>query len=473
MDERMQHSGEKKMSEIKTDEREQLASRIGFLLISAGCAIGLGNVWRFPFITGKYGGAAFVLVYLVFLLLLGLPIMIMEFSIGRAGRKNIAGAIRALEPSKSKWHIVGYLGILGNIILMMFYTTVAGWGFAYLYREATGAFNGLEPAEIGAMFGAFLGSTGELIFWMAVVVIMGFFICSLGLQKGVEKAGKVMMSGMFIMLLILVFKAVTLPGASAGLSFYLKPDFSSLSGEAIYAAMGQAFFTLSLGIGSMAIFGSYIGKERSLTGESLNVMALDTIVALLAGMVIFPAAFAFGVDVGTGPGLVFVTLPNIFNQMLGGQIWGTLFFLFLTFAAMTTVIAVFENIMAFTIDEWGWTRKKAALMNGIGIFILSLPCALGFGPWSSFAPLGEGTVVLDLEDFILSNNLLPLGALVFVLFCTNGFGWGWSNFIKEADTGEGIKFPKWIKPYVTYVLPLIILIVFVMGWKDVILKLLA
>jgi NSS family neurotransmitter:Na+ symporter len=461
------------MSEIKTGERELLASRVGFILISAGCAIGLGNVWRFPFIAGKYGGAAFVLVYLLFLLLLGLPIMIMEFSIGRAGRKNIAGAIRALEPPQSKWHIVGYLGIIGNVILMMFYTTVAGWGFAYLYREATGTFNGLPPEEIGAMFGAFLGSTGELIFWMAIVVILGFFICSLGLQKGVEKAGKIMMSGMFIMLLILVAKSVTLPGASAGLSFYLKPDFSSLSGEAIYAAMGQAFFTLSLGIGSMAIFGSYIGKERSLTGESLHVMALDTIVALLAGMVIFPAAFAFGVDVGAGPGLVFVTLPNIFNQMLGGQIWGTLFFLFLTFAAMTTVIAVFENIMAFTIDEWGWTRKKAALINGIGIFILSLPCALGFGPWSSFAPLGEGTVVLDLEDFILSNNLLPLGALVFVLFCTNGFGWGWSNFIKEADTGEGIKFPRWIKPYVTYVLPLIIFVVFVVGWKDVILKLLA
>ncbi|MCQ1535404.1 sodium-dependent transporter [Methanosarcina sp. KYL-1] len=461
------------MSERKTGEREQLGSRLGFLLISAGCAIGLGNVWRFPFITGKYGGAAFVLVYLAFLLLLGLPIMVMEFSIGRAGRKNIAGAMRALEPAKSKWHIFGYLGIIGNVILMMFYTTVAGWGFAYFYRELTGAFSGLAPEEIGTAFGAFLGSTGELIFWMAIVVVLGFFVCSLGLQKGVERVGKFMMSGMFIMLLILVFKAVTLPGADAGLSFYLKPDFSNFGWEGIYAAMGQAFFTLSLGLGGMAIFGSYIGKERSLTGESLHVMALDTLVALLAGMVIFPTAFAFGVNVGTGPGLVFVTLPNIFNQMLGGQLWGSLFFMFLTFATMTTVIAVFENIMAFTIDEWGWNRKKAALINGIGIFALSLPCALGFGPWNSFAPLGEGTVVLDLEDFILSNNLLPLGALVFVLFCTNDLGWGWSNFIKEADTGEGIKFPKWIKPYVAYFLPLIILVVFVMGWKDVILKLLA
>lgn len=456
------------MSEKKKVEREQFASRIGFLLISAGCAIGLGNVWRFPFITGKYGGAAFVLVYLAFLLILGLPIMVMEFAIGRAGRLNIAGAMRALEPVNSKWHIFGYLGIIGNVILMMYYTTVAGWGLAYFYKELTGAFNGLSPEEIGTAFGTFLGNTGELIFWMALVVILGFFVCSLGLQAGVERISKFMMSGMFVMLLALVFKAVTLPGASAGLSFYLKPDFSNFSWEGVYAAMGQAFFTLSLGIGSMAIFGSYIGKERSLTGEALDVMALDTLIALLAGLVIFPTAFAFGVDAGSGPGLVFVTLPNIFNQMIGGQLLGILFFMFLTFAAMTTVIAVFENIMAFTIDEWGWERKKAALRNGIGIFIFSLPCALGFGPWSGFAPLGEGTMILDLEDFILSNNLLPIGALVFVFFCTRNSGWGWNSFIEEADTGIGFKFPKWLKPYVRSVLPLIILVVLIKGWWDVI-----
>ncbi|MDD2440312.1 MAG: sodium-dependent transporter [Methanosarcinaceae archaeon] len=459
------------MSEIKkSGEREQLASRIGFLLISAGCAIGLGNVWRFPFITGKYGGAAFVFVYLLFLLLLGLPIMVMEFAIGRAGRKNIAGALRALEPKNSKWHIIGYLGILGNLILMMFYTTVAGWSFAYLYREIKGAFIGLSPEEIGKAFDLFLGNTGELIFWMGLAVALGFFICSLGLQKGVEKAGKFMMSGMFIMLLILVFKAVTLPGASAGISFYLKPDFSNFSWEGVYAAMGQAFFTLSLGIGSMAIFGSYIGKERSLTGESMHVMALDTLIALLAGMVIFPTAFAFGVDVGTGPGLVFVTLPNIFNQMLGGQIWGSLFFMFLTFAAMTTVVAVFENLMAFTIDEWGWKRKKASVINAGVVFILSLPCIFGFGPWSSFAPLGGETVILDLEDFILSNNLLPIGSLVIVLFCTYKSGWGWENFIEEADTGKGVKFPKWLRPYL-YILPLIILVVLIQGWIPLLIKL--
>lgn len=455
------------MSKNEKVEREQLASRIGFLLISAGCAIGLGNVWRFPFITGKYGGAAFVLVYLAFLLLLGLPIMVMEFSIGRAGRLNIAGSMRALEPVNSKWHIFGYLGIIGNVILAMFYTTVAGWGFAYFYKELTGVYNGLSPEEIEITFGAFLGSTGELIFWMALVVILGFFICSLGLQAGVERISKFMMSGMFVMLLILVFKAVTLPGASAGLSFYLKPDFSNFSWESIYAAMGQAFFTLSLGIGGMAIFGSYIGKEHSLTGEALNVMALDTLTALLAGLVIFPAAFAFGVDAGSGPGLVFVTLPNIFNQMSGGQFWGSLFFMFLTFAAMTTIIGIFENIMAFTIDEWGWERKKAALINGVVIFFLSLPCVLGFGPWSNFAPLGEGTVILDLEDFILSYNLLPIGALVFVFFCTRNSGWGWNNFIEEADAGKGFKFPKWLKPYVRYVLPIIILVVLIKGWMDV------
>ncbi len=447
-------------------KREHLATRLGFLLVSAGCAIGLGNIWRFPYITGKYGGAAFVIVYLIFLAILGFPVMVMEFAMGRAAQLNLAGAMKTLEPKGSKWHIFGYLGILGNVILMMFYTTVTGWGFAYLFRTLSGSFKGLPPEQVGATFGAFLGNTWELILWMGLVVILGFWVCATGLQKGVEKVTKIMMVGLFALLVVMIIRSITLPGAGAGLSFYIKPDFSNLSWEGVAAAMGQAFFTLSLGIGSMTIFGSYIGKERSLAGESVNVILLDTLVALMAGLMIFPACFAFGIDAGSGPGLIFVTLPNIFNQMMGGQFWGTLFFIFLIFASMTTVIAVFENIMAFTMDEWHWDRKKAAIINGIGMFILSLPCALGFGPWSGFQPRGPGSVVLDLEDFIVSNNLLPIGSLVFVLFCTWKFGWGWDNFIKEADMGEGLKFPKsnLTKGYLTYILPLIILILLLQGW---------
>src|SRR6056297_3402590 len=362
-------------------KREQLASRLGFILLSAGCAIGLGNVWRFPYITGKYGGAAFVLIYLVFLLILGLPIMVMELSIGRAGRLNIAGSFRALEPKGSKWHIYGYLAILGNLILMMFYTTVAGWMLAYFYFTLTGDLAGLAPDQVGAFFGGFLSKPGALLFWMFLTVILGFAICSIGLQKGVEKITKIMMSALVVILVILAIRSVTLPGAGAGLSFYLKPDFGKLMqsglGEAVFAAMGQAFFTLSLGIGSMLIFGSYIGKDRSLTGESVNILVLDTFVALVAGLIIFPAVFAFGQDPAQGPGLIFVVLPNIFNNMVGGRLWGSLFFLFMSFAAMTTVVAVFENLMAFTMDEWNWTRKKAALTNGVIVAVLSIPCALG------------------------------------------------------------------------------------------------
>ena len=454
----------------ESNEREQLASRLGFLLISAGCAIGLGNVWRFPYITGKYGGAAFVLIYLVFLVILGLPIMIMEFSIGRAGRKNIAGALRALEPEGSKWHLYGYFAIFGNLVLMMFYTTVAGWMLAYFFFMVKGDLSGLSPDQVGGFFGGFLGQPGSLVFWMLLTVALGFFVCSLGLQKGVEKVTKWMMSALFVILIILVFRAVTLPGAGKGLAFYLKPDFGKVveSGlwETVYAAMGQAFFTLSLGIGSMAIFGSYIGKERSLTGESINIMLLDTFVALMAGLIIFPAAFAFGQDPGAGRGLIFVTLPNIFNNMAGGRIWGSLFFLFLSFAAMSTVVAVFENIMAFTIDEWGWSRKKGAVIGGVVMFFLSIPCALGFNVWSAIQPLGAGSAVIDIEDFIVSNNLLPIGSLIFVLFCSYKFGWGWDNFIKEADEGAGRKFPKWMKPYVMYVIPIIMIFVFIQGYID-------
>ncbi|WP_440953055.1 sodium-dependent transporter [Methanococcoides sp. FTZ1] len=450
--------------EIADTNREQLATRMGFLLVSAGCAIGLGNIWRFPFIAGKYGGAAFVLFYLAFLLILGLPILIMEFATGRAGRRNIAGSLRNLEPNGKRWHLFGYIAIIGNVILLMFYTTVAGWGFAYFYYMVEGSFIYLDPSEIGVFFDLFMGRTMEMITWMALVVGIGTFICSVGLQKGVERAGKVMMSGLFFILIILVLRSVTLPGAAEGISFYLEPDFSSLSWEGIYAAMTQAFFTLSVGVGGMTIFGSYINRDHSLTGESLKITFFDTAIALMAGLMIFPACSAFGVDVGSGPGLLFVTLPNVFNQMPAGVLWGTLFFLFLAFASMSTVMGITENVIAFTMDEWGWKRRKASIMSGVAIFVLSIPCCLGFGPLSWFKPFGEGTSILDLEDFIFTNNILPIGALTLVLFCSYSFGWGWNNFIQETDHGKGIKFPKQAKPYIKYILPLIIIFILVRGW---------
>ncbi len=454
--------------------RESLATRLGFLFISAGCAIGLGNVWRFPYITGKYGGAAFVLIYLVFLLMLALPVMIMEFSVGRAAQTNIAGAFRKLEPQGTKWHIYGYLGMFGNYMLMMFYTVVSGWMLAYFYYTVSGQLQGLNPDQVGAFFGNTLASPAIQLSWMALVVVIGFTVCAIGLRSGVERVTKVLMSGLFIIVIILAIRAVTLEGAGAGIEFYLKPDFGKLVENgvwtSIYAAMGQAFFTLSVGIGSMLIFGSYLGKGRSLTGESLNIMLLDLFAAFLAGMIIFPSCFAFGVEPGAGPGLIFVTLPNIFNHMSHGVIWGSLFFVFMSFAALSTVVAVFENLVAFGIDNWKVSRHKSVIVNGIMMLILAAPCALGFNVLSDFNPMGEGTVVLDLEDFIVSNNLLPLGSLVFVLFCSSRYGWGWDNFVAEADTGRGIKFPKMLKPYFQYVLPLIILVIFFQGYYELLSK---
>ena len=402
------------MSEKK--QRETLASRLGFILLSAGCAIGLGNVWRFPYITGKYGGAAFVVMYLIFLVIFGLPIMVMEFSVGRASKRSVAGSFQALEPAGTKWHWYSYFAIAGNYLLMMFYTTVAGWMMAYFYFTLTGELQGLSTAEVGDFFNKTLANPAEMLYWMIITVAIGFTICSFGLREGVEKATKFMMSGLFIIMLILVFRSVTLPGAGEGLKFYLMPDFKNMVGngfgEAVYAAMGQAFFTLSLGIGAMAIFGSYIGRDRSLTGETLNILGLDTAVALLAGLIIFPACAAFGVDAGAGPGLIFVTLPNVFNSMIGGRLWGSLFFIFMTFAAMTTVVAVFENITAYSMESFKLSRKKAVKINVLLVTLLSIPCALGFSVFSKFAPLGAGSTVLDLEDFLVSNTLLPLGCSI-------------------------------------------------------------
>ncbi len=452
------------------ETREKFASRLGFLLISAGCAIGIGNVWRFPYITGAYGGAAFVLIYLFFLVVLGLPIMVMEFAVGRASRKSCASSFKVLEQKGQKWHLVGWFGMLGNYVLMMFYTTVAGWMLNYVFKMLKGDFVGADADAVGAAFGNMLAAPGQQIFWMVVAVLLGFGVCSMGLQNGVEKITKIMMVCLLGLMVVLCVRSVTLPGAGEGLKFYLIPDFGRLAehgvGTVVYAAMGQAFFTLSLGIGAMAIFGSYIGKDRTLLSESINITLLDTFVALMAGLIIFPACFAFGVNPGQGPGLVFVTLPNIFGAMAGGRFWGSLFFVFMSFAALSTVIAVFENIVAFGMDLWGWSRKKTVLVNLFVVLAISIPCVLGFNVWSAFAPLGEGSTVLDLEDFIVSNNILPLGSLLYLLFCTTRYGWGFKKFKAEADEGKGIKFPAWTRLYITYVLPLIILFIFVMGYKD-------
>lgn len=448
--------------------REKFSSRLGFLLISAGCAIGLGNVWRFPFITGKYGGAAFVLLYLVFLAILGIPIMVMEFSVGRASQKSSALSFDTLEPKGSKWHLHKYTSLAGNYLLMMFYTPIAGWMLIYCWKMLSGAFTGLDAAGVEAVYSGMLSDPLSMTIAMAVVVVGCFAICSFGLQKGVEKITKVMMICLLAIMAVLAIHSLTLSGAKEGLRFYLFPDFSKLSGsgfmDAIFDAMGQAFFTLSIGMGSIAIFGSYIDKKRSLPGEALRITLLDTGVALIAGLIIFPACFTFGVNPDSGPNLIFVTLPNVFISIPGGRIWGTLFFIFLLFAALSTVIAVFENILAWWMDLKGWSRKKAVIINGILILVLSVPCVLGFNVLSGVQPLGEGSTIMDLEDFIVSNNILPLGSLVYLVFCTSRYGWGWNNFRKEANTGEGLKFPNWIRVYVSYILPIIVLAIFIQGY---------
>ena len=457
-------------------ERETLASRLGFILLSAGCAIGLGNVWRFPYITGLYGGAAFVLIYLLFLIILGLPIMVMEFSIGRAARQNIGIALRTLEPPKTKWHVYGPLAIVGNYFLMMFYTTVTGWLFAYFVYSIRGDFVGLDTAGVGQAFNNVLANPVSQGLWMICAVCIGFLIVGRGLRSGVEKITKWMMLCLFLIMMILAVHSILLPGAHAGLKFYLLPDFGKIVdagfGEVIFAAMGQAFFTLSLGIGAMAIFGSYIDKKQSLTGESIQIIILDTAVAVMSGLIIFPACFAYGVNPGAGPSLLFVTMPNIFNQMAGGKIWGGLFFVFMSFAALTTLVAVFENITSYWMDVHGWSRRKTCIINTVAIIILSIPCVLGFNVWSAFQPLGAGTGVLDLEDFIVSTTLLPLGSLIFLFFCSQKKGWGWNNFLAEADTGDGLKYPAWARFYITWILPVIVLVIFVKGYIDIFSKLL-
>lgn len=449
-------------------KRDQFSSRLGFLLISAGCAIGLGNVWRFPYIVGKYGGAAFVLVYLFFLFALGLPIMVCEFAVGRASQKSAAKSFHVLEPKGSKWHLHGYFAMAGNYLLMMFYTTIGGWMLAYLYKTVRGEFVGQSPEQVGQIFTNLTAQPVTMIFWMVLTVILGFGICSLGLKNGVEKINKIMMSSLLFIMLALVIRSVTLPGAAEGLRFYLLPDFGKMVeqglAEVIYAAMGQAFFTLSIGIGALAIFGSYIGKDRRLLGESVNIAILDTSVALLSGLIIFPACFSFGVNPGEGPGLVFVTLPNIFNHMAGGRVWGSLFFVFMSFAALSTIVAVFENIISFAMDLWNWTRKKAVIVNLFLIIVLSLPAVFGFNLLSDFHPLGGTSNILDLEDFIVSSNLLPLGSLVYLLFCASRYGWGFKKFREETNTGKGLKLPKWIRVYMVYVLPVIVLFIFIQGY---------
>ena len=456
-------------------ERERFGSRLGFILVSAGCAIGLGNVWRFPYITGEYGGAAFVVLYLIFLVIFALPVLVMEFAAGRASQRSIARSYDELEPEGGKWHLFKWVGLAGNYLLMMFYTVVAGWMLAFMVKSAMGEFNGASTEHVASVFGQLLADPVQMTIYMLIIVAIGVITTRAGVKNGVERVTKVMMVALFVVLVALCVRAVTLPGAEEGLEFYLMPDFGKLFagntpaeqwatfGDAVYAALGQAFFTVSVGMGSMAIFGSYIGKDRRLTGETVRVGVLDTLVALMAGLVIFPSCFAFGVEPASGPSLVFITLPIVFNAMPLGQLWGTLFFLFMSFAALSTVIAVFENLISWSIDKWGIPRRRAAAITGVLVLALSLPCALGFNVLSGVTLPAVGDIQ-SIEDFIVSNNLLPLGALFFVLFCTTRRGWGWENFLAETNAGRGVRFPACARLWLKYGIPALILVIFVLGY---------
>lgn len=448
-------------------KRENFQSRLGFLLVSAGCAIGIGNVWRFPYVAGQNGGGIFVLLYLVFLLMMGVPVLTMELAVGRASRKSAVLAYKALEKPGSKWHIHGWFCMIGCYVLMMYYTTVSGWMLSYFFKFATGKFtSGMDKESVGNVFQSLLSSPKEMGLWMAVTVVLGFLVCSQGLQKGVEKISKYMMSALLLLIVILAVHCMLLPGAGEGIKFYLIPDAAQVAKVGIWnviaAAMNQAFFTLSLGIAAMEIFGSYMDRQYTLTGEAVRIGALDTFVALMSGLIIFPACFSFGVQPDAGPSLIFVTLPNIFVNMAGKRIWGSLFFLFMTFASFSTVMAVFENLISFSLDMYKVDRKKAVLINGVIVLIASIPCVLGYNIWSDLHLIG-GRDVLDSEDFLVSNLLLPIGSLIYLLFCVTRFGWGFDNYYKECNAGEGLKLPRILKPYLQFVLPVLILIIIILG----------
>lgn len=448
-------------------KRESFKSRLGFILVSAGCAIGIGNVWRFPYVAGQNGGGIFVLFYLIFLVAMGLPVLTMELAVGRASRKSAVLGYKALEKPKSRWHIHGWVAMFGCYMLMMYYTTVSGWMVAYFFKFLKGDFrSGITADDTAAAFSGLLADPGQMAFWMVVTVVLGFLVCSRGLQNGLEKISKFMMSALLILIVVLAVHSFTLSGAGKGIEFYLIPNLDTVSDvgikNVITAAMNQAFFTLSLGVAAMEIFGSYMGKEHTLAGEGVKICALDTFVAIMSGLIIFPACFSYGVEVGAGPSLIFITLPNVFVNMTGGRVWGCLFFMFMTFASFSTVIAVFENIMSFAIDMFGWSRNKAALVNGVIILIASLPCVFGYNIWSDLNLIG-GRDVLDSEDFIVSNLLLPIGSLVYLLFCVTKWGWGFEKYLDEANTGKGLNISKKLKPYFQFILPLLILFILIQG----------
>ena len=448
-------------------ERESFRSRLGFLLVSAGCAIGIGNVWRFPYIAGKNGGGYFVLFYLICLLVMGVPVLTMELAVGRASRKSAILSYKKLEKPGQKWHIHGWFCLAGCYLLMMYYTTVTGWMVSYFGRFLTGAFTeGMTAEAVSGVFGTLLSSPGEMAIWTEIVVLLGFVVCSFGLRNGLERISKIMMLALLALIALLAVHSLTLPGAKEGMKFYLLPSVDSIRengiGNLIVDAMNQAFFTLSLGIAAMEIFGSYMSEQHALAGEAVRICALDTLVALMAGTIIFPACFSFGVKPNQGASLIFETLPNVFVNMKGGRLWGTLFFLFMTFASFSTVIAVFENLLASCIDNFGWSRKKAVLFNCVFILLASLPCVLGYNVWSGFHPL-PGKDVLDTEDFLVSNLLLPIGSLVYLLFCVSKWGWGFDRYLEEANKGSGLKLSRKLKPYFQWVLPVLILIILIQG----------